>query len=270
MLTFKYRSVAQQPPRGLRPSARLDPENAMSRPRPGFTLIELLVVISIIALLIGILLPTLGAARKAARDTKCLSNLKQVVTASTLYTVDHRQFLVPSIDRTQPMPFPRGSDLLRVYIDKGNSAQENTVYTCPARQVAPTQWPLTYGFNNGAHTEIPTQGAKLHRITEINRPSQSVSVIDTKQSASGTSAGWLTFGDHSAFADIANRDRLYKDFSGYDGNDDDSNDTFSVRFRHGGNPGPDAGVANAGLFDGSARPFDIDVLAYDNIATTAY
>lgn len=54
--------------------------------RTGFTLIELLVVISIIALLIAILLPTLRSAREVARTAVCLSNQRQIMTAVTNYT----------------------------------------------------------------------------------------------------------------------------------------------------------------------------------------
>lgn len=56
-----------------------------------FTLIELLVVISIIALLIAILLPALGAARRAARDVQCKSNQHQMIASESAYIVDHRQ-----------------------------------------------------------------------------------------------------------------------------------------------------------------------------------
>lgn len=58
--------------------------------RMGFTLIELLVVISIIALLVGILLPALGAARRTAQNSQCLSNIRQMDTAAMSFAVDHQ------------------------------------------------------------------------------------------------------------------------------------------------------------------------------------
>lgn len=65
----------------------------MTHSRVAFTLIELLVVISIIALLIAILLPTLTAARGVARNASCLSSLRQNMIAFTAYTTDHNGYV---------------------------------------------------------------------------------------------------------------------------------------------------------------------------------
>lgn len=58
--------------------------------RPGFTLIELLVVLAIVAVLTGLLLPALGSARQSARQTLCLSSLRQTSLSLVGYTQDHR------------------------------------------------------------------------------------------------------------------------------------------------------------------------------------
>lgn len=66
---------------------------AVMTPR-GFTLIELLVVISIIAILIGVLLPALGSARHAAQAAACGSNIRQLLLANSAYATDNKQFYV--------------------------------------------------------------------------------------------------------------------------------------------------------------------------------
>ncbi|BAM02647.1 type II secretion system protein [Phycisphaera mikurensis] len=91
--------------------------------RRGFTLIELLVVISIIALLIGILLPALGAARASARDMKCLANQRQLALAGNAYFADYNG---ESFSHWPMDVFFRGD-----YIDV---EENNQIQVCPSTE----------------------------------------------------------------------------------------------------------------------------------------
>ncbi|MEM9420445.1 MAG: prepilin-type N-terminal cleavage/methylation domain-containing protein [Planctomycetota bacterium] len=69
---------------------------SQTKTKQAFTLIELLVVISIIALLIGILLPVLGAAREMGRQVKEMSAAKMLLVANQLYVNENKGKLFPS------------------------------------------------------------------------------------------------------------------------------------------------------------------------------
>ena len=70
--------------------------SSRTKNRRGFTITELLVVIGLIALLIGILLPALGAVISSGKMTKSMNNMRQVATWMTLYSGDNREFILPS------------------------------------------------------------------------------------------------------------------------------------------------------------------------------
>jgi prepilin-type N-terminal cleavage/methylation domain-containing protein/prepilin-type processing-associated H-X9-DG protein len=74
--------------------------------RRGFTLIELLVVIAIIAILAAILFPVFARAREKARQTSCLSNIKQMGLACLMYAQDYDETLPRHCYQPRPViPF---------------------------------------------------------------------------------------------------------------------------------------------------------------------
>ena len=124
-----------------------------------FTLIELLVVIAIIAILAAMLLPALSAARERARNANCVSKLKQIALADTMYAQENKDSLpigwgggdgtmvVGCTDRISETPaswpnVPQGLLLTGKYLG-GNEADQSNVpvervekyYKCPSDSV---------------------------------------------------------------------------------------------------------------------------------------
>jgi prepilin-type processing-associated H-X9-DG protein len=94
-----FRETRQDVPR-LPARNHLGTSQAATQAASAFTLIELLVVIATIALLLAILMPSLGSSRKSARAMVCASNLRGVGQGLVLYNNDHKEAVIPSFNMT--------------------------------------------------------------------------------------------------------------------------------------------------------------------------
>lgn len=123
------------------------------RTAAGFTLIELLVVIAIIAILAAILFPVFSSAREKARQASCLSNIKQVGTAMTMYAQDYDE-VYPSgrYDPSNPNAADKGQGWAGAIYTYVKNAQ---IFRCPDDQTAEVPatsstvalYPVSYVYN---------------------------------------------------------------------------------------------------------------------------
>lgn len=135
-----------------------------------FTLIELLVVVAVIALLIAILLPSLHSARRQAMNAKCMSNMRQIVSAVTMYLPNNRDWFPSIMDTSGGFPQTKSwwaidsyQSLLGRYMDQerggvelaASSAGKRTVWFEPTDpdQHLPAMWGSFE--HNGLITDLP-------------------------------------------------------------------------------------------------------------------
>jgi prepilin-type N-terminal cleavage/methylation domain-containing protein len=156
-------------------------------PNRAFTLIELLVVIAIIAILAGMLLPALSKAKQKAHSIKCVSNTRQILLASKMYTDDNSNkhvvtYLFP--------PFTEGLttwfQLLQPYLASTN------ILLCPARKGEPLQldrWDgisvesptvSDYAINHQLSGELSSYVDYVHnKEGRVRNPSQTIFMTDS-------------------------------------------------------------------------------------------
>ena len=155
--------------------------------RRGFTLIELLVVIAIIAILAAILFPVFARAREKARQTSCLSNLKQIGLGILSYAQDndellpfHRTYTNAAIAHNV---YPGATLTVVMWPDAIYSYVRNKqIFVCPSATEA---W-LGYGYNMNlgyygnyaGRTGAAYQGRNL---AGVERPAETGMIVDSRR-----------------------------------------------------------------------------------------
>jgi len=145
--------------------------------RRGFTLIELLVVIAIIAILAAILFPVFAKAREKARQSSCLSNVKQIGLSNLMYVQDYdERFSVGGYSSLQSW-----ITLVDPYV------KNPQIWNCPS-QVAVVPPPISY---NDCRSYSQNELLFNVKLGTVLSPAETVMLGDTTPNL--WSGGWLFF-----------------------------------------------------------------------------
>jgi prepilin-type N-terminal cleavage/methylation domain-containing protein/prepilin-type processing-associated H-X9-DG protein len=156
----------------------------------GFTLVELLVVIAIIAILAAILFPVFAQAREKARQTTCLSNLRQIGAAAQMYAQEYDERL-PGTELGEMGAEYHWIEMLAPY------TKNRDIFNCPSAAVQTlyppngiaAEFTYSYAMNdvhdpNGGHL-----GAAFQPLAAITFPSETLYIVDGWPVATAAAAG---------------------------------------------------------------------------------
>jgi prepilin-type N-terminal cleavage/methylation domain-containing protein/prepilin-type processing-associated H-X9-DG protein len=236
--------------------------------RPGFTLVELLVVIGIIALLIGILLPALNSARRAAQTLQCLANMRSMAVAQINYAAENNSYLVRAglghgtvqSDAelswfTQLQRYYKAPLLLKCPTDDSPHFAGGT----PVPLTQPPRFRVTsYGINEfldrdlvpwgaaGPDEPVPPNGLYV-KMSQVRRPSVTIQFAEVVRGAVNVPARGIRFN-----GEFAGTDHIHVQY--WSENDFPGNATEHLATSaHGGKVGSWDARANYSFLDGHAE-----------------
>jgi prepilin-type N-terminal cleavage/methylation domain-containing protein len=135
--------------------------------RSGYTLVELLITMAIICMLASLLMPVFAAAFKAAGRISCSSNLRQVGSAFSLYTIDHNANIPHEDNGSSQPPFNSGW-----YIVLKDYINEDGIFICPLERHTPGY--KSYKMNS----LLETEENPFFNIATVLPPSNTVLLFD--------------------------------------------------------------------------------------------
>ena len=183
----------------------------------GFTLIELLVVIAIISLLVSILLPSLQKAKELARSTLCLSNVRSIGLAMTLFLEENDQTFPQSgvgSGSTQGSYMWKGrlAEYLGLQLGSSTLAIANIAdspFACPSLEATDSStvnksMRVAYMPHAGSNFGVigPTAG---RRVDDIKKRLDGLWIMGEIEVYMGANDGYVYYGNYALGRDLISR-----------------------------------------------------------------